>query len=180
MKELRIQIGGRGGQGILLLGNILGRAAALYGNRHASLTEAYGPEARGGFSAARLVLSDSPVIDPFTGPTDIFIVLAQMAYDRLADGLSPQGLVLYAKDRVRPRKLPVGVRSVAVDSSVLAEQAGVRQAENMVMAGFFTGFTAALKSGWVQRAIRECVPEKSVQANLAAFELGRKAGLRNT
>ena len=53
-----VRLAGFGGQGIILAGYILGKAAGLYGEQEAVLTQSYGPEARGGACAAQVIVSD--------------------------------------------------------------------------------------------------------------------------
>ena len=76
--ETEILITGFGGQGIVLTGNILGMAATLYDNRHATMTQSYGPEARGGSCSSQVVISDEPyrahVYDGATIPETVSII----------------------------------------------------------------------------------------------------------
>ena len=54
MIRTEIRVGGLGGQGIILCGSIIGKAAAIYAGKHAAMIQAFGPEARGrpGLSSA--------------------------------------------------------------------------------------------------------------------------------
>ena len=63
-----VRLGGFGGQGIILAGYMLGKAAALYDGKEAVFTQAYGPEARGGACSADLVLCAQPIRDPPVSP----------------------------------------------------------------------------------------------------------------
>ena len=56
---------GFGGQGIVLLGNIIGKAASIYNNCYAALTQSYGPESRGGSCRAELIISDQAIEYPY-------------------------------------------------------------------------------------------------------------------
>ena len=69
-----ICISGFGGQGVVLAGYIVGKAAALYENYEAVMTQAYGPEARGGASSANLVVSNEPIDYPFVQQADILVM----------------------------------------------------------------------------------------------------------
>jgi 2-oxoglutarate ferredoxin oxidoreductase subunit gamma len=59
MAAVEIQIGGFGGQGVILAGMTIGRGLVLYENRHVSLTQSFGPEARGSACSAQLIVSRS-------------------------------------------------------------------------------------------------------------------------
>ena len=61
MRRSEIRFSGFGGQGIITAGYILGKAAALYDQRHVTLTKSYGPESRGGASSAQVIISDEEI-----------------------------------------------------------------------------------------------------------------------
>ena len=79
-KEIRIC--GFGGQGIVLAGVILGKAASVYSEYHAVQTQSYGPEARGGASRSEIVISDAPVGFPGVMEADVLVALSQPAFDK--------------------------------------------------------------------------------------------------
>jgi len=54
MSELRVKISGFGGQGIILSAYIVGKAASIYDQMSSSMTQAYGPEARGGACSSQV------------------------------------------------------------------------------------------------------------------------------
>ena len=55
--KTEIRLAGFGGQGIVLAGHILGKAASLYEKLNAVFTQSYGPEARGGACSADVIIS---------------------------------------------------------------------------------------------------------------------------
>ena len=59
-----IRFSGFGGQGIIKSGILIGKAVSLYDNRFATLTQSFGPEARGGACSAQVVIDDNPVLYP--------------------------------------------------------------------------------------------------------------------
>ena len=63
MPRQEIRITGYGGQGVILTGYIFGKAAAIYDNRHSTMTQSFGPEARGSACAAALILDDNVTDD---------------------------------------------------------------------------------------------------------------------
>ena len=79
MSTTEIKIGGLGGQGVILAGMIIGRGAAIYDGKHATLTQAFGPEARGSACSAQVIVSDSPVEYPYVHQPGILAVLSQEA-----------------------------------------------------------------------------------------------------
>ena len=77
--KTEIRIGGFGGQGVILAGIILGKAASIFDNNEAVQTQSYGPEARGGASKCEVVVSDSKIDYPKVKSPDIFIAMSNEA-----------------------------------------------------------------------------------------------------
>ena len=78
MIEVRreIRIAGFGGQGVILAGIVLGKAASLYDGLYAVQTQSYGPEARGGASRAEVVISDEEIDYPKVQSPDILVAMS--------------------------------------------------------------------------------------------------------
>ena len=100
MSRQEIVIGGFGGQGIILAGSIVGKAAAIFDGRDATLTQDYGPEARGGACRAQVVVSDSQISYPYVEEPEVLVVMSQEAYTKYSPGLRKNGLLLFDKDLV--------------------------------------------------------------------------------
>src|SRR5579872_2622918 len=60
-----IRIAGFGGQGVILAAAVIGKAAAIFQGAHATMTQSFGPEARGGSSSAQVILSGEPILYPY-------------------------------------------------------------------------------------------------------------------
>ena len=65
MVSAGIRIAGFGGQGVILAGIVIGKAAAIHDGRFATLTQSFGPEARGSSCSAQLIVSDEPNLYPY-------------------------------------------------------------------------------------------------------------------
>src|SRR3970282_2286313 len=79
MATTELRIAGFGGQGVILAGIVIGKAAAIYDGKHATLTQSFGPEARGSACSAQLVLSDQPILYPYLTALDILGGMSQAA-----------------------------------------------------------------------------------------------------
>jgi len=101
MASSEIQIAGFGGQGVILAGMVIGRAASIYDGRFATLTQSFGPEARGSACSAQLIVADEPILYPYITQPDILVVMSQEAHARFAPGLKPGGLLLYEQDLIQ-------------------------------------------------------------------------------
>lgn len=166
-KEIRFA--GFGGQGVGLAGYILGKALALYDGFETVMTQAYGPEARGGSSSANVVVSDRPIAYPFVQHPDILVALSQEAYTKYFPTTKSDALILIDEDLVSPRS---GGEVYFVPATRLAEEMERRIVANMVMLGFFTGVTGLVTRNAVEEAIKTTVKAKTVPLNLKAFVKG--------
>jgi 2-oxoglutarate ferredoxin oxidoreductase subunit gamma len=166
----QVRFGGVGGQGIVLSGRLLGKAAALFDGKDAVCTQSYGPEARGGASRADVVISDGTVDYPFVIAADVLAVFFQEAYVMFRKGLRPGGLLLVDSDLVHASEDDGVFRSVPATRT--AEDLGNRMAANVVMLGYLIGATDVVSRESVQQAIRSTVKAKIVDFNLKAFDIG--------
>jgi 2-oxoglutarate ferredoxin oxidoreductase subunit gamma len=175
LKEVRI--GGFGGQGVILSATILGRAVSLYENGYATMTQSYGPEARGGAASAALVLSDQPVLYPYLANLDILVVMSQEAYTRFTPELRQDGILLIEEDLVRLDHLADHRRVYGIPATRLAEEIGKKMVLNVVMVGFLSAITKAVGPEACKKAVSDLVPKKFKDLNLGAFEKGYQFGL---
>ncbi|MGD1080654.1 MAG: 2-oxoacid:acceptor oxidoreductase family protein [Candidatus Sulfotelmatobacter sp.] len=176
MRLTEIRVAGFGGQGVILSAIILGKAASIYENGFATMTQNFGPEARGGACSAQLVLSDSPVLYPYVTRPDITVVMSQEAYNRFAPELKPQGLLIIEEDLVRVSDLKGDPKVYSIPATRIAEELGKRMVLNSVMVGFFTAVTKLLTPDAVRKAVADSVPTSFRELNLKAFERGFEYG----
>lgn len=172
-----VRIGGFGGQGIVLAGTLLGKAASLYDGREAVFTQSYGPEARGGASRADVIIDDEAVDYPYVTQPDVVAVLFQEAYLRFAGDLRPGGLLIVEPDLVTPEP---GVRALALPATRIAEELGRRVVANVVLLGCLVSHARLVSRGAAEQAIRETVKPATVELNLEAFAAGFAHGAAMT
>lgn len=164
-----IRISGFGGQGVALVGYVLGKALTIYSDYEAVMTQSYGPEARGGASSVNLVVSDEPIDYPFVLRPDILASLSQESYTVFRPTAKPDALILIEKDLVTPTPDDA---PYCIPATRLAEELGRRVVTNMVMLGYFIAVTGIATPEAVQKAISSSVKPKTVPLNLKAFETG--------
>jgi 2-oxoglutarate ferredoxin oxidoreductase subunit gamma len=177
MRLTEIRIAGFGGQGVILSAVVLGKAASIYQDGFATMTQNFGPEARGGACSAQLVVSDSPVLYPYVTQPDIMVVMSQEAYNRFAHELKPEGLLIVEEDLVRVSNINADKRVYSVPATRIAEELGKRMVLNSVMVGFFTAVTKLLTADAVRKAVSDSVPSSFRELNLKAFDRGYEYGL---
>jgi len=172
MQLTEIRVAGFGGQGVILSAVVLGKAASIYHNAYATMTQSFGPEARGGACSAQLVLSDSPVLYPYVTNPDILVVMSQEAYSRFVPELKDGGILIVEQDLVRVDQLRGEIKVYSVPATRIAEQLGKRMVLNSVMVGFFTAVTQLLEPNAVRKAVADSVPSGFREINLKAFDKG--------
>lgn len=170
LKEIRIA--GFGGQGVILSAHILGRAVAIHDGGFATMTQNYGPEARGGAASAALVISDQPVLFPYVSNPDILVVMSQEAFTRFTPDLKEGGVLIVEEDLVRLDNVPQHIKVYSIPATRFAEELGKKMVLNVVMVGFFCAITGAVSYDSCRKAVMDSVPERFQKMNLDAFENG--------
>ena len=177
MAKIQLRVGGLGGQGVILCGMILGKAASIYDGKYATLIQAFGPEARGSACSAQVTLSDEPVGYPYVKEPDLLVLMSIDAAAQFVPQLKPGGLVLYESEMIPSMPpLPAGARALGIPATRFAEELGRRLVLNIVMAGFFAGVTGILSDEAVENAVRDSVPKGTEELNLKALRKGRDFG----
>ena len=190
-KELNIIICGVGGQGVVLMSELLGNAA-VRDDIEVKGSEVLGMAQRGGsvFSNIRL---GSEAYAPMTpeGECDVLVAMEPSEALRNINYLSKSSLVVLNSREVRPFTVFLGQsgypsleailaklnqivgRVVTLDAALIAEEAGSLQSANMVMLGalFGTGLMP-IKTETVQAVIQARFPAKAAGVNIKAFEMG--------
>lgn len=101
----RISVIGLGGQGIALLGLLIGSAATLSG-KYVSVHSSYGAEVRGGRVETRIIISDKPIVNPYTQEIDLYIILHNVGWKHVS---GKEGNKIYAdEDLAYSRDIKVG------------------------------------------------------------------------
>jgi 2-oxoglutarate ferredoxin oxidoreductase subunit gamma len=164
-----IRLAGFGGQGIGLAGFILGKALCLFDGLETVMTQAYGPEARGGASSTNIVVDDQPIDYPFIQQADILVTLSQEAYSRFRPEAKPGATVIIDGGLVTP---DAEDHCYTIPATELAEGLGRRIVANVVMLGFFAAVTGLVKHESMVKAIETTVRPKIFELNHKAFLSG--------
>ena len=191
-----IILAGVGGQGVLSIAAIIAHAAPAEGLT-ARQSEVHGMAQRGGAVLAHLRLASGPVFCDLIpqGGADLIIAMEPLESLRYAEWLAPEGALVSAGEPLvnipnypeiegilqAIRRFP---RFRLVEAAALAQEAGLPRAVNMVMVGAASPFLP-LRAETLEQTIAAAFAGKEpaiVQANIAAFRLGRDAaaGARGT
>jgi 2-oxoglutarate ferredoxin oxidoreductase subunit gamma len=170
-KRVEIRISGLGGQGVVLAGEILGRAA-VYDGKHAVQTQSYGAEARGSAARSEVIISDEKVGFPKVRKCDILVAMSQSALDKHLKDLKEGGTLLVDNDMVK--KIPkIEAEIFTIPVTKIAEtKLKSRIYANVIMLGALTKITDMISEESVSKAILASVPEGTKEANLHGFKMG--------
>jgi len=166
----RVRFAGFGGQGVVLSGFILGRAACLHAGKFAAMTQNYGPESRGGACSADVVVDDREIGVPVFDQPDVLVLLSQEAANKNSKWIAASKIVMLDEDLVhfesddrRFQKAPFTRTATTLGRRIVA---------NIVMLGSLTAAARLVPPAAMEEAISHTVPAKTVELNLKAFRAG--------
>lgn len=174
MTEIRFC--GYGGQGIIRCALITGKALSILENKHATMTQSFGPEARGGACSSQLVVSNERVLYPYITKPEILVSMSQEAYEKYEPNLREDGILIIDKDLVKPKSVRGKIKLYAVPSTRFAEELGNRIIANLVMLGFFSAVTKSVSPESMKKALPGLVPDRYLELNKKAFDKGYQYG----
>jgi len=170
-KKVEIRISGLGGQGIVLAGEILGRAA-VYDGKEVVETASYGAEARGSAAKSEVIISDKKIGYPKVRKCDILVAMSQSALDKNISDLKEKGILIVDKGVVE--EVPeVKAKVFEVPATKTAEnEFQSRMYANVVMLGALVKATKIVSEKAVERAIADSVPKETTEKNVYGFRKG--------
>jgi len=168
-----IIITGFGGQGIILTGRILGKAASLGDHKESTMVQSYGPESRGGACSAQVIVSDDAIHYPYINQADILICMSQGGYDKFIGQLKPEGTLIIDQDLVHPHGIK---RFFGIAATRIAEELGHKMMANIIMVGVITAVTRTISLESARQTVVESVPKGTEDMNLKAFNKGWDSG----
>jgi 2-oxoglutarate ferredoxin oxidoreductase subunit gamma len=170
-RRIEIRIAGLGGQGVILAGQILGRAA-VYDGKYAVQTQSYGAEARGSAARSEVIISDEPIKFPVVRKCDILVAMSQTALNKHLANLKENGILLVDKDMVTDvPKLKAKIFRIPA-TNIAETTFKQRILANTVMLGALARATGIVRRKALEKAIRESIPKEMLQENLRGFQLG--------
>jgi 2-oxoglutarate ferredoxin oxidoreductase subunit gamma len=175
-KLTEIRVAGFGGQGVILAAMVIGKAYSVFEGHFATLTQSFGPEARGGACSACVITAESPVLYPYLTRPDILVVMSQEAFTKFVPELKDGGMLVVESDMVQMKNLKPGNKVFTCPATRIAEELGKRMVLNIVMVGFFAAVAGICKPESLRKAVAESVPDSFKDLNLRAFDKGFEYG----
>ena len=167
-REMGIKIAGFGGQGVLLLGQLLAEMGMREG-LEVSWLPSYGPEMRSGSAHCHVCLSKERIGSPLLSRPDVLVAMNEISLRKFAAQVKPGGMILYGRDSLPSDFEIPQAQVVCIPASEIADKLGAAKVANVVIMGALLEETECLSSA---KAIK--VLEAKVK-NPALLELDRKA-----
>jgi 2-oxoglutarate ferredoxin oxidoreductase subunit gamma len=175
-----IIMAGTGGQGIMIMGQLLAYAALLEG-RNVVWLPSYGPEARGGTADCTVMVSEDEIGSPVSANPTTLIGMHQLLFDRFQPNVKPGGLLMVNTSLIDCSMLRDDCRVLSIPANEIAEsEVGNIRVANMVMLGAYIAASGVVSIESVESALPEILPphrHKFIPLNDNALRIG--SGLVN-
>ena len=168
--RIEIKFGGLGGQGIITMGYIFARGAAIYEGKECVFTQDYSAEARGGASTSEVIISDSKIHYPHVTNADYLVLMSQSAYRDYLHKLKKNGVLVIDSGLVKVERKEYKV--YGIPATKFAEDMGNTIVANIVMLGYFTKISGIVSKDSILKSVRDRVPPKFRDLNERAFMMG--------
>jgi 2-oxoisovalerate ferredoxin oxidoreductase beta subunit len=173
-QDFTIKVAGFGGQGVLLLGQLLTEMGMREG-LEVSWLPSYGPEMRSGSAHCHVCLSKKRIGSPLISSPDVLIAMNEICLRKFAPRVASGGLILYNNSRL-PQDFPLPqARVICIPASEMADQFGSTKATNIVMLGALLGETECLHAATAEGVLQTKIKKvEMMDVNRKALAAGRE------
>jgi len=164
---------GSGGQGIMLMGQMVA-SAAIHEDKDTTFFPSYGPEMRGGTANCTVIVSDKPISSPLIFESDCVVAMNLPSMLKFEPTLKAGGTMLLNKSLIHQEAKRSDITVHEIPVSDLAHDLGDPRVANMIMLGAFVRTTGIVSSSELEKVIHDVFGEKKaemVELNLKAFHL---------
>ncbi len=169
---IQVRFAGLGGQGIILMGEILGEAAVKE-KKFVGQTSTYGSEARGSACKADVVISDSWIDYPEVTEADVLACMSQGAYEQHKTKINPStGIIFFDSPMVKPdpssslQHIPVPATEKAL------KEFGNQMVANMILLGAVVKALRLVQEESLRQVVSSRTPPSLLELNMKALSLG--------
>ena len=168
---------GFGGQGVLLMGQLLAHTAMDEGKK-VSWIPSYGPEMRGGTANCTVIVSDRDIGSPVVSQPSCVVAMNLPSLDKFEDKVKPGGVLVINSSLITREPKRQDVKTVKVGATDIANEMGNARVANMVALGAVLEATGAVTADGLMEALRKNLPahrQNLLPLNKEAIEKGRNA-----
>jgi 2-oxoglutarate ferredoxin oxidoreductase subunit gamma len=176
--QTEVMFAGFGGQGIMLIGQMLAYAGLAEGKNVVWLPS-YGPEMRGGTAYCTVVVADRAIGSPIIDRLASIAVMNRPSLDKFACRVRTGGLLIVNSSLIDATSDREDISKVHLPANQIALEAGTGKAANMAVLGAYIGCTGAVSMESVQNVLRKHFESKPklIDINLRVLQRGFEAGL---
>ena len=167
-RDVKIKIAGLGGQGVLLMGQLLIEMGMREG-LEVSWLPSYGPEMRSGSAHCHVCLSKERIGSPLISHPDVLVAMNEFSLRKFAHEVVSGGIILYNGESLPADFTAPEAQVVAIPAAEIADKLGSTKAANIVMLGALLEDTECLAPGTALSVLEDKVKK------LDLLEIDRKA-----
>jgi 2-oxoisovalerate ferredoxin oxidoreductase beta subunit len=172
--DLEVRVAGLGGQGVLLLGEVLAEAG-LYAGLEVSWLPSYGPEMRSGTSNCHVRIARNPIDSPLVTAPHVLVAMNEPSLRKFAATVEPGGWVIYNGETFPEEFAWNNIHTLALPFTQIADQLGDARAANMIILGALLEISGALPRASIDAALRSLVKNpRWVELDQRALAKGRE------
>jgi 2-oxoisovalerate ferredoxin oxidoreductase beta subunit len=172
--DLHVRVAGFGGQGVLLLGEVLAEAG-LDAGLEVSWLPSYGPEMRSGTSNCHVRIAREPIDSPLVTAPNVLVAMNEPSLRKFAATVQPGGWVIYNGETFPEEFAWNNIHTLALPFTQIADQLGDKRAANMIMLGALLEIKGALPQASIDNALRSLVKNSRwVELDERALAKGRE------
>ena len=167
---------GFGGQGIMMLGQLIAYAG-MYDGRNVLWIPSYGPEMRGGTANCSTIVSEGPVGSPVISKCDVCAVLNQPSLEKFVSAPRPGGILIIHSDLVKYDCDRTDIRLIEIPAGTIAGEIGSDKVANIVIFGAVVASSGIVSHEAAVHVVEEKLGKKKPQflsMNIKALESGIK------
>ncbi len=154
MATHKIFIAGFGGQGIILIGQMIAYAGMLE-DKEVTFLPSYGPEMRGGTANCTVIVSDSPISCPIVDKADCLVAMNQPSLDRFVDMTETGGSIFLNSTMISSKVNRKDVSIHRIPAGEIAQNIGNPKVANIVMLGTLTRGLKMVKEESINQVLSE-------------------------
>jgi 2-oxoglutarate ferredoxin oxidoreductase subunit gamma len=175
--QTEVMFAGFGGQGIMLIGQLLAYAGMNEGKNVVWLPS-YGPEMRGGTAYCSVVISDAAIASPIIDRPSTIAVLNRPSLEKFATKVKPGGLLLINTSLIPITSERTDIHKLEVPANQIALECGTGKAANMAVLGAYVGFTRAVSLDSLRELLKKQFASKPefIEINSRVLERGHGIG----
>ncbi len=174
LKQQEVTMAGMGGQGIMVIGQLLAHATVQEGG-NVVWFPSYGPETRGGSAECTVIISSDEIGSPVISNPDTLIAMTQPLLDKFAHSVKAGGTIFVNSSLAEPPDYRSDCRIVAIPANDIATEVGNSKAANMVMLGAYVELQKPVKLESIKASMEDVLPEHNrrfIPVNNAALDKG--------